>query len=259
MWNIIKAQNYQARNDLVIVVSLLFIGAMCLSPLIENPHTDFSEFTGSFFATNSNISFLLILILILSTRICGWDMSDKTINYEILSGHSRTAVFFGRIITSSVWAAACCAVLMFAPLAVCTLFNGWGHTVDFSGLLLRYLLAFLPILRINCEFALITFLVRNGGLSAILNYLLIDGLMIAEMIYSTKDDRSLSILFGVSNFMKLTDFSNYRYGFVDGKDVVIFDSSLEPTFIIGTIAASVLVAGACLLLGSVVFKKSDLK
>ena len=130
MWNIIKAQNYQTRNDIVVIAALIFIGALSIiSPYFNGLNIPFSEITGSIYAVNSEKTFLLFILLIVTTRVCGWDQSDKTINYEILAGHNRLAVYFGRIITSIIWVTVSCAVLLFGPLAVCTVINGWGYTL----------------------------------------------------------------------------------------------------------------------------------
>ncbi|MGN0650484.1 MAG: hypothetical protein ACI4KM_08620 [Oscillospiraceae bacterium] len=258
MLNIIKAQNYQARNDLVIVVALLFIGVIyVLSPQLNN--VPFSELTGSMYAVNSEKTFLLFIVLFITARICGWDQSDKTINYEILAGHGRAAVYFGRIITCLIWTLASCAVLMFAPLGFCSAVNGWGYSADFSWVMIRCLLAFLPIIRVTLELALFTFLLRSSGLSIVLGYLLIEFSALADFLFGMDSDSGISWALGVPNLMHVAGFSDYSYGYVNGEDVVVYNSALEPPLIFGTVAASVIVGAVCLLLGYVVFKKRDMK
>lgn len=260
MWNIIRAQNYQTRNDLVVIVSLLLIGILAvISPLFNVVGVPFSDFTGSFYAVNSDNTFLLFIVLIITARVCGWDQSDKTINYELLAGHNRSAVFFGRIITTFIWVGASCAVLTFVPLGVCSAINGWGYSADFSWVMIRYLLAFLPLFRITFELALLTFLLRSSGLSIVLGYLLIDVVVIADSILSVESDIEITWQLGVTNLMRVTGFPDYSYGFVNGEDVIVFESALDQSFIIGTIAASVLVGAACLIIGLVLFKKRDMK
>ena len=260
MWNIIKAQNYQTRNDIIVIAALIIIGIMSvISPLFNGLNIPFSELTGSIYAVNSDKSFLLFIILIITTRVCGWDQSDKTINYEILAGHNRAAVYFGRIITSIIWVTAVCAVLMFGPLAVCSVINGWGYSADFNGVMLRYVLSFLPIIRVTCELALLTFILRKGGLSGILGYLLIDGVVIADSIISMETDSKLTWQFGETNLMCVSGFSDFSYGYVNGEDIEVFETALDPSLILGTIAASVIVGAACLIIGSVIFRKSNMK
>lgn len=258
MLNIIKAQNYQTRNDIVVVASLLIIGVLSvISPMFNGIR--FSDLTGSVYAINSEKMFLLFLVLIITVRVCGWDQSDKTINYEILAGHGRKAVYFGRIIVSLIWSLISCAVLMFVPLGVCSAINGWGYSADFTWVMIRYLLAFLPIIRVTLELALLTFILRSSGLSLVLGYLLIDFSAMAEMLMDEKTANRFFWVLGVPNLMRITGFPDYSYGYVNGEDVIIFDSALSPSLIIATIAASVLVSAACLLLGCIAFKKRDMK
>lgn len=260
MWNIIKAQNYQTRNDIVVIAALIFIGALSIiSPYFNGLNIPFSEITGSIYAVNSEKTFLLFILLIVTTRVCGWDQSDKTINYEILAGHNRLAVYFGRIITSIIWVTVSCAVLLFGPLAVCTVINGWGYNADFNGVMLRYLLAFLPIIRVTCELALLTFILRRGGLSGIVGYLLIDGVVITDSILSMESNIEITWQFGVTNLMCLTGFPDFSYGYVNGEDIKVFETALDPSLIIGTAAASIIVGAACLIIGSVIFRKSNMK
>lgn len=260
MRNIIRALNYQTRNDLVVIVSLLFFGAASvISPVLNFSGLAFSEMTGSMYAVSSDKSLMIFLILIITTRICGWDQSDKTINYELFAGHSRMAIYFGRIIASLMWVIPVCAVLMLAPVGVCTVINGWGYSADLSGVMLRYLLAFLPVFRLVCEFALLSFLLKNGGGSTILGFILVEGVAIAGSFLSYGENISLNWQLGVLNFICLSGFPDYSYGYVNGEDVMVFDTAIESSVITGTVAASLLVGAACLVIGSVYFKKTDMK
>lgn len=260
MRNIIRALNYQTRNDLVVIVSLLFLGAFSvISPVMNFSAITFSEMTGSMYAVSSDKSMMIFLMLIITTRICGWDQSDKTINYELFAGHSRMAIYFGRIIASFIWVVLVCAVLMLAPVGVCTAINGWGHSADLSGVMLRYLLVFLPIFRLVCEFALLSFLLRNGGLSTILGFIIVQGVALTDSFLSYGENISLNWQFGVLNFINLSGFPDYSYGYVDGKDVMVFDTAIESSVVTGTVAASLLVGAACLVIGSIFFKKTDMK
>lgn len=258
MRNVIRAQNYQAKNDIVIIATLLIFGILTvISPLFNE--IPFSEWTGSIYAVNSDKTILLYIVLIITTRVCGWDQSDKTINYELLAGHSRLSVFLGRIITSFIWAGVPCIVLMFVPLAVFSLINDWGYSVDLSWVIIRYLLAVLPILRVICELALLAFVIRNGGLSTILGFVFIGIIVILTMVIETVADKEMTWQLGVSNLMTLSGFSDYSFGYINGEDVMIYNSSLEPSVIAGTIAASVFMGGVSLLIGGVIFKKTDIK
>ena len=125
--------------------------------------------------------------------------------------------------------------------------------------MLRYLLAFLPIIRVTCELALLTFILRRGGLSGILGYLLIDGVVITDSILSMESNIEITWQFGVTNLMCLTGFPDFSYGYVNGEDIKVFETALDPSLIIGTAAASIIVGAACLIIGSVIFRKSNMK
>ena len=258
MWNIIKAQNYQTRNDIVVIVALICVGAiLIISPMMNG--VSLNNITGSVYAINSDKTFLVFTALVLASRICGWDQSDKTINYELLAGHDRSAVYFGRIIATLIWVTISNVLLMFVPLGIFTAINGWGYSAEFSWVLFRYLLALLTIFRMTLEFALLAFILRSSGLSLVLGYLLIVGAIFLDIIFSMDTDKNKSWLLGVTNLMHVTGFPDYSFGYVNGEDVIVYESALDATLIIGTIAASVIVGAVCLVIGNVIFRKRDMK
>ena len=59
-----------------------------------------------------------------------------------------------------------------------------------------------------------------------------------------------------TNLMKLFTF-NQSIGYVNGEDVTICHTELDPSMIIGTIGVSVAVSVICIVLGYIIFKKSD--
>ncbi|MGN1341429.1 MAG: hypothetical protein ACI4WS_14140 [Oscillospiraceae bacterium] len=258
MWNIIRAQNYQTRSDIVTVAALIFISALTVISPVFNA-IPFSELTGSEYALNFEKAFLLYILLIVTTRVCGWDQSDKTINYELLAGHKKSEIYFGRIITSFIWVGAASVVLLFVPMAACAMINGWGDRADFSEIMLRFLMLLLPLFRIACECILLTFLVRNGGLGTVLGFVLLDISAMISSFMMMEEEVDCPWILGTLNFMVLSSPSDYSYGYVNGEDVVIYDASIDPSLVVGTAAASVLVGAACLIIGFVYFRKSDMK
>ncbi|MDE5873976.1 MAG: ABC transporter permease subunit, partial [Lachnospiraceae bacterium] len=140
MWNIMKAQNYQIKGDNLIIYGLLFSLLLPVAGLLLDD-TALDYMTGSVYAV-SMFSFLpyifMIISLIIVTRIIGWDMNDKTINYELLSGHSRAQVFFGRVIMSLVWTIIASVIVAVIPLVIFTIINGWGHSLKVSDFAIRF-------------------------------------------------------------------------------------------------------------------------
>ena len=94
MWNLLKALNYQTKRDNVTIYAVIIGLLMSAMMFID---VDIAETDGGQFAAVSGEVLpmaLAYMMIILITRICGWDQTDKTINYEILSGHSRASVYF---------------------------------------------------------------------------------------------------------------------------------------------------------------------
>jgi ABC-type transport system involved in multi-copper enzyme maturation permease subunit len=261
MWNIIKAQNYQIKRDNFTYYALL-LGVAIPFLFALSGEIDVDSLTGCQYViyVGSTIASLIpgLFVLVLTSRICGWDYADKTINYEILAGHSRKTIYGSRVLTSFLWCFAGVIFMNVLPVIVFSVLHGWGNNMDFWGALLRGILVLFPLFRLICEFILLTFLLKNGYLSMIIGYVIYVISVVAAELVEEISDVTLTVQFTVSNIMSLMDFSNYKLGYVNGEDVMIFSTSLDGSLIIGTIGVSVVVGVICLLIGYEVFRKSDM-
>ena len=253
MRNIIKALTYQTRTDNVTYYSILLAIFLTIFGMLD------FDMTGSeYLALNGeSISLLpVFLILMLGVRILGWDYADKTMNYEILSGHHRREVYFARVIVAHIWCIAFCVGFMLIPVLVFTLINGWGVTMDFGGMALRFALAIFPMIRIVCQYVLLVFLVKSAYIAWAAGFLLSMFSMIIPMLFEELMQIKFTYQFANTNLTKLFTF-NQSIGYVNGEDVTICHTELEPSVIIGTIGVSVAVSVICIVLGYIIFKKSD--
>ncbi|MGN0578328.1 MAG: hypothetical protein ACI4J4_06890 [Ruminiclostridium sp.] len=260
MYNLIKALNYQTRRDNFLFYSVL---AGCfsyiLTIIVYSEHGDLSKLSGgeAVAAFGSSCAGLVFFVLVLTARICGWDYGDKTMNYELLSGHSRAAVFWSRSIVSLVWCIPVGFLIMVLPTAVLTLINGWGDNMDFGGAAIRFLLTIFPLFRLTCEFILLTFIVKNCYLSMVLGFILTEITQIAVLFITDMSKIEITYQLAISNLTALFEF-NDKMGYVNGKDITVYQTGLEPEFILGTILFSLGVGIICLVIGSLLFKKRDI-
>ncbi len=253
MRNIIKALTYQTRTDNVTYYSILLAVFLTIFGMLD------FDMTGSEYVALNGESISLLpvfLILMLGVRILGWDYADKTMNYEILSGHHRREVYFARVIVAHIWCIAFCVGFMLLPVIIFTLINGWGETMDFGGMALRFALAIFPMIRIVCQYVLLVFLVKSAYIAWAAGYLLSMFSMLIPMLFEELMQIKFTYQFANTNLMKLFTF-NQSMGYVNGEDVTICHTELEPSMIIGTIGVSVAVSVICIVLGYVIFRKSD--
>ena len=228
MRNIIKALNYQTRTDNVTYYSILLAIFLTIFGMLD------FDMTGSEYVALNGESISLLpvfLILMLGVRILGWDYADKTMNYEILSGHHRREVYFARVIVSHIWCIAFCVGFMLIPVLVFTLINGWGETMDFGGMAFRFALAIFPMIRIVCQYVLLVFLVKSAYVAWAAGYLLSLFSMFIPMLFEELMQIKFTYQFANTNLMKLFTF-NQSIGYVNGEDVTICHTELEPSVII---------------------------
>lgn len=259
MWNVMKAQRYQIKGDNVIIYGILATFLIPVLPIFFDG--TIGDMTGGMFAVSvlGTIPIaLLIASLVLVSRICGWDMDDKTINYELLSGHSRGQIYFGRVIMSLVYTVVAGLVIMVLPTAVITMIKGWGKNVVFQKVLVRAFLMLCPYIRWICELALVAFIVKNSNITLVLGWLMYALVLIAQMIVFEAADITLKFQFASTNMMSLSEITNTRLELVNGELIPVFDAALNASEITNSIVVSFVVAVLCVMAGYAVFKKRDM-
>ncbi len=260
MYNLIKSINYGMRKSMVtwiVIFSMISIPILFLS-VIDMP---FDKMTGSYYFASNNmadLSILYILIsMVLSCKVVGADMADKTINYELLMGHGRDKVFFSRIIAGLLWGLLIVFLFYIAPLLFLIIINGLGLEVDKSDLILRCALSILVFLRMCSLYMMLASVLRGMAKGIALGYMLS---MVEMLVYSVLVDVldiDTKYYLGFSNISELLALDNYREKVIDGKMVQVFETALSNEEIIGTIICSVLLSTVYITIAYFVFIKSD--
>ena len=154
MINIIKSLIYTARRDTVNWIAIITLFAMPLFVLylsgMLNPDSLQKMTPSAYFASQemgTAFIFMIIGIIIFSSKLMAGDASDETINYEILAGHSRNRLFAGRTIAGFLWGTVLIWILMMIPLGYLNIIYGWGPETKCSEVLLRCCLVIFPIIR----------------------------------------------------------------------------------------------------------------
>lgn len=261
MWNIIKAQNYQIKKDMVMLLGLAGSAVIILIIIISGlDGRSFSEMTGSVYLSMAGQALVYLfpfLILLFSTRIAGGDFVDKTINYELLMGHSKWEVYFGRLATAVLWGISIVLILSILPTGFLTLVNGFGTNMDLEDMLIRYMLMLFPIIRLICGFVCLSFVLKNANLALIIGFLLTDGIIMATDILNELTDMVFTYQFALSNIKWLISDMNIVLGYVDGTDVNIYQTAVEPLIVTVTIIVSALMSIIYIFIGYITFKKRD--
>jgi len=254
MHNIMKALNYQTLRDNFLIYSLIAGILPMLSVFTED------NLNGGLVVVTVSMGisvFIGMALVIIVPRISGWDYTDKTMNYELLAGHKRSDVFWGRALMSIVWGLGIAIIVVGLPLLIISLVLGWVDNLDLGNTVFRLVLLIFPTFRLICELILITFLVKNCYLAMICGYMYVMFSTMADMFLIELSDFKFTTQLSVPNAMRLLDFSNYSMGFVNGEDIYIYETAIDSGFVAETIIVSLIGGAVCLLIGYFVFKKSD--
>lgn len=152
------------RKKIVYAITLLIFAVlfmiMFFSGSAEEPVTKASEFAPNMLSVFIGCAALAAGSLV--GMVCGDDMSDKTINHEIMAGRSRAASYLGRVIPVLIAAPIVALIVYGAPFLLYGALYGWGDTLSVSVVLTRCLLAMLPMLRLCAFMAMLTFITKNA-------------------------------------------------------------------------------------------------
>lgn len=262
MWNIIKSQNYQARGDnLVIYGFLIALVFPVLGMLVDGDGSAFEGLNGSMYLVSSSSMFpfvATILSFIIVTRICGWDSTDKTINYEIMAGHSRPEVYFGRVFSALIWNIGGIFAAIALPVFIISVICGFGDNVYLGDVAVHTGLFLLVAFRMSCEYALLTFLLSNCYAAMMLGYAITGFGMIAVLIYTEFTGAEPMAETALVNMGQFFNFGNYQLKNIGGEEIQVFNLSLEPSVISTTVLVSLFAGIICLLVGYAVFSKRDM-
>ncbi|MBQ8967788.1 ABC transporter permease subunit [Ruminococcus sp.] len=262
MYNVIKAQCYQLLHSLstyvVAVLGILFMILMCA---IDD--FDSNSMCGGYFAmmTNEAVSSALSMIVMVYTAfICAGDMKDKTINYEVLTGTGRSAVYFGRIITAVVVSIICHILFLVVPPMIVTAIYGWGGTIPVSDFVLRIVSALFPLLRLTMLYAFLSFIFKSSALVCAAGYVLTFlEVILSVMLQEFFPDTVVPMyVFSLNAITKLLVPANYGFGFEDGKDITVVKDLLQTSTAVHGMAAGLLGCVVFGILGCTVFKKKDM-
>lgn len=240
---------------------LLFLGSLVVLFVSYMRDNSLSELTGSdipIMMGDANMIILGIFVILMTARIMGWDYTDKTLNYELMAGHSRRDVYWSRVFLSLVMIMVGCALYLFLPVFLFGVINGWGYTTDMGNIILRYGLSFLPLFRLAGECVLLTVLLKNCYMSMIIGYVLYESSAIIMLVLEPLVDIKWTVQLCFVNFKNLLYMDKCRLQYINGEDVQVYQTALESELLTGTIGVSLIVGIACLGLGYLYFKKSDM-
>lgn len=259
MWNVIRSQFYQLKKDILAWgVTLLALAAT----FIMNLDSFEEKMTGSQVTTlmseNMCIMAGMLVLLIIVANVMGKDFMDKTINYEIMSGHTRKDVFFGRLIVATTVGVICSFLVIIAVPVTLTIVNGWGNTMELQGVLIRFSLVFITLFRIAWELAFLTILAKNPYVTYLVGYIFSMVQLFTITVKMNFTDLEISPLLPVANCFNLCTFQDWETFFIDETDKIFYNSAITLETVLWAIIPSIVIGGIMILLSYVFFKHDDL-
>lgn len=259
MKNIMKAQLIQLSKDKI--CRLIFICILAVMLMLVFMIADMAS--GDIEITGGEHAVMLATVLpllaqfftyLFTAQACGVDFTDKTMNYEIMAGHTRREVYFGRVIPTLIIGTLVTMLIIAVSIAAdVIIIGGWGDKVNFTDMLMRYLLMAFPIARVICEFIFLTFIIKNPYIVMGISYVLC---IVLGMSVPITTDRCFVL--GMTNINAITVINEWQSFGLGGDLHYIYETALSADFVIPTILVSIIIGSIALLLGYTFFKNDDM-
>ncbi len=254
--NLIKAVNYNFSHSLFCVVAMIIITVIEIFAVISASRSE-SGGLAAIELLERNSMYMLYIIAFIGGFICGSDIKDKTINYEVLVGHNRGNIFFSRAISCVMWCMGIIIAVSVIPTAFLTITLGWGHNIDFGWFLVRCLVSLFPYFAMVCGTIFLTFVTKSVVGPAFLGALIIEFQMIA-LVINPEQYSWIHAFFPTAAVGKLYTYENYSLGFVNGEDIPVFECEAPVPWLVLVIAASLVYSAVLLVLAKEYFRKADI-
>lgn len=255
MKNIIRAQFFQLKRDrLCFIVAFLMAAALLYITWFAWTTSEHNITAGSYFVDSLMMHVMIAIMptLMLVGQMCCGDFPDKTINSELMGGHKRIESYFGRAIPCILVTVPMALLMIAAPVIFAFFLGGWGSEVSFSAVAVRFLLVGVVLLRLVCEYIMLSFIVKNPYIMMALGY------MVFVLQISPIFDGMESHVLAITNLNMLFRIGGwYTYG-IENSVNFVYDLYMEPMKIFGTVAVSLIVSAAALIIGYVFFRNDDM-
>ena len=265
--NLIKAQQYRTLRDnatyITIALGMVFYALFSLITIADSGQSGSTLDAGHMFVMSA-ASFPIVLYMVLmalTSLICGSDMLDRTINYEPLDGARRSSVFFSRFILALCWGLGTAYLTALLPMIGMGVFSGWGNIITVGGYAKRMALMLLPFIRIIALYTALTFILGDWRAVFAIGFTLCQIEIVADAVIAevTKLPPFVRSLFSAASMNVLLDVDNLGFDYLEAEDVTVVKDMMTAQDNILCSAVCAVTAVALLALGLAVFRKKDLK
>ncbi len=263
MINILRSVNYSTRKNLVIRICIFTM--LCMPVFLVTVITG-EKLTGmdgaKYFINYLGELFFVVIFaqLILSCIPAFSDAGDKTINYEVMAGHSRRKIFAARVSPGLFWGVIVTAFLYFIPLLYFGLLGGWYKGVSIRDVVFSLLVCLFPLFRVSAFCIMISSFFRSAGKGIGISYVVFEAATILlELVreFMGLGENAMYWTMGMLNVIEALYVGICREYIVDGEKITVFETALSPDFVMWTLISSLVFGGIYLALAYKDFKKRD--
>ncbi len=258
---------YQSvRENYTYIVFAVMTVIYLLTDLLELADEGSSDVSGSymFVLSADGMPFILnMLALIYTAVICGGDMIDRTMNYELLDGAKRSDVYFSRFLVGLFWSLVSCTLILVLPIAAVSAAAGWGKMLTVGAAARRTLFLLAPIIRLVSFYTLLTFLITDYRAVIGIGFVLGQGELIAVMLIQESGslgiDEKLFDFLALPSLTRIFDVANIGFGYENGEDFYIVKQVMNLSDDLRCAAINLVIAAVYVVAGYLIFRKRDVK
>lgn len=195
-----------------------------------------------------------MIISIFAGYVCADDFTDKTSNYDLMSGTLRRQAYFGRAIVAVISSVLAGFLHVLIAVITAVVISDWGYQLTVGAVVLRLFLMLFIFIRLSCFFVMLSYIVKKPMGVIALNFAMLCGFSVLGDLAG-----SSSMVLGIGSLTYICSFESW-YAFGLNTDIYyVFEPALPAKIIVSLIVISLLFAAAYLTIGYSYFHRDDLE
>lgn len=260
MNNLLKSQFFGLRKNKILQIEMAFTFVLPIIYALININN--FDNAGSLMADMQSMGGVVMMMagMLVLPDVALKDFDDKTINYEVLAGNSRSKIFVVRVFFGMVLSFFFAILCTWTPVLFKVCISGWGPNYPLNECLEAWGMYLCMFFRFLSEMVLLGFIFKGYLITVIGGLTIIESLGMVGMVVAAFTDLKWAAKLGsfMSLQLRMVDF-NQKMDFIDGKDTVRFFVNVHDKFFWWDTVGCVLFGILCIVIAYFIFRKGDLK
>ncbi len=256
MKKIFRMQCYSLKRSYDVIFLGIILFLIFVINIYEFCQMDLTETSTAVDIFGVGASIATVFMLAAVAISVGQDMTDKTVNYDVLYGYRRRNVILGRFYASVMISFIIILMVDILPMLAMLIIRGWDENIALASIPIRLIGSLLVNVRLASEVFLLTVLLKHPYIAAFVTFLA----MQIENYYTIEHHGNIKfdwLLSGVA-VDQWFYYNSYESFGDNGGTVLNITSFPETAYMLGSVISSIVISILCIWLAIKIFNSRDM-